>query len=355
MCLRIQKLLERFKELEKEVEALNDVRDKEAYRRIMQEYAYLSNVKGLWEKIERCQKTLEENRSLLLVESDPEFLGLIKDEVKSISASVVKLQAELDLLLTPPDPLDSRNILLEIRPGTGGDEAALFVGDCARMYRSYADKKGWSSETLSAIPSEKGGFKEYIMVISGHNVYRELKYEAGIHRVQRVPETEARGRIHTSAITVAVLLEPSEEEQVAIRIDDLKIDTFRASGAGGQHVNVTDSAVRLTHIPTGTTVVCQDERSQHKNKEKALRLLSARVANELRRKEQEEISSLRASQVGSGDRSGRIRTYNFSENRVTDHRISLTLYCLDEVLNGKLEELVAGAIAHFHQNEHFGK
>ena len=219
------------------------------------------------------------------------------------------------------------------------------------MYKCFADKKGWRYETLSAAPSERGGFKEYIMAMAGHNVFRELQYEAGTHRVQRVPETEAQGRIHTSAVTVAILPEPSEDEQHEINEKDLRIETYRASGAGGQHVNVTDSAVRITHIPTGTVVACQDERSQHKNRDKAMRLLSAKIVEEMRRKAHQEMSSLRSSQVGSGDRSERIRTYNFPQNRVTDHRINLTLYNLTSVLDGELDEFTNGLVTYFHQQK----
>ena len=238
---------------------------------------------------------------------------------------------------------------MEIRAGTGGDEAAIFVGDCVRMYKCYAETKGWKYEMLAAAPSERGGFKEYIMVISGAQVYRLLRYEAGTHRVQRVPETEAQGRVHTSAVTIAVLPEPTEEEQLQIDERDLRIETYRASGAGGQHVNTTDLAVRITHIPTGAVVTCQEERSQHKNKDKAMRLLSAKIIEEKRRKEQEEMDLLRSSQVGSGDRSERIRTYNFSQNRVTDHRPHLTIYNLTGVLDGNLDQLTQPLVAYFYE------
>ena len=238
---------------------------------------------------------------------------------------------------------------MEIRAGTGGDEAAIFVGDCVRMYRLYADRMGWKYETLSLTDSEAGGYKEYILSIAGKNVNRYLKYEAGTHRVQRVPVTETQGRVHTSAITIAVLMEPGAEEKIEIDERDLKIDTYRASGAGGQHVNTTDSAVRITHQLTGVVVYCQEERSQHKNKEKALRVLIAKIAEEKRRKEAEERSSVRSSQVGTGDRSERIRTYNYSQNRVTDHRINLTLYKLDQIMEGDLKEISEALISHFYQ------
>ena len=296
-------------------------------------------------------KQIEENGILLKTEKDPEFQQLIRDEITVLEAAAVSARHQLETLLVPPDPRDSRNVILELRAGTGGDEAAIFVGDCVRMYKQYADRRGWKYELLSCTPSEMGGFKEYIMVLSGHNVFRLLQYEAGTHRVQRVPKTETQGRVHTSAITVAVLQEPDEDEQIVLDEKELKIDTYRASGAGGQHVNVTDSAVRITHIPTGTVVSCQEERSQHKNKEKAMRLLSAKLVEEKRRKAEEEMSTLRSSQVGSGDRSERIRTYNFSQNRVTDHRIDLTLYKLSMIMDGDLDEITEALVAYFYKEK----
>jgi peptide chain release factor 1 len=276
---------------------------------------------------------------------------LLKDEITRLEVDLEFCQKRVETLLVPPDPRDSRNIILELRAGTGGDEAALFVGDCIRMYQYYAAKKGWKCEILSSSESEVGGYKEYIMSLSGLNVFRLMQYEAGTHRVQRVPDTETQGRVHTSAITVAVLMEPGEDEKVEIDEKDLKIDTYRASGAGGQHVNRTDSAVRITHLPTGTVVACQEERSQHKNKDKAMRLLETRIADELRRKSHQEMSALRQSQVGSGDRSERIRTYNFPQNRVTDHRIDLTLYKLDRVMEGELDDLTIPLVNYFYQEK----
>lgn len=346
---RVRELLERLEKVEGLLGMPETLGNQKEYRELTQEHSYLSEIKEVWEKIERQKKQLDDDQALLKTESDPELVDLLKAEIGSLEVSLKILQSKLENLLVPPDPLDSRNIIMEIRAGTGGDEAALFVGDCVRMYKCYADRKGWRYEPLSSAPSERGGFKEYIMALSGHNVFRELQYEAGTHRVQRVPETEAQGRIHTSAITVAVLPEPSEEEQLEIDEKDLRIETYRASGAGGQHVNVTDSAVRITHIPTGAVVACQDERSQHKNRDKAMRLLSAKIVEEKRRKEHEKMSSLRSSQVGSGDRSERIRTYNFPQNRVTDHRINLTLYHLNAVLEGELDEFTNALVAYFHQ------
>jgi peptide chain release factor 1 len=348
---RIRELLERFEKVEELLGHPDVLANQKQYRELTQEHSYLSEIKEVWGKIQDTEKHLQDDEKLLRSESDPELLDLIRQEIQSYQASLPKLRLHLENLLVPPDPFDSRNVILEIRAGTGGDEAALFVGDCVRMYKCYADNKGWKYETLSSAPSERGGFKEYIMVLSGPNVFRHLQYEAGTHRVQRVPDTEAQGRIHTSAVTIAVLPEPTEEEQLEINERDLVIDTYRASGAGGQHVNTTDSAVRITHIPTGAVVTCQDERSQHKNKAKAMKLLAAQIIEQKRRKAHHEMSSLRSSQVGSGDRSERIRTYNFPQNRVTDHRINLTLYNLTSVLDGELDEFTNALIAYFHQQK----
>ncbi len=348
---RIRELLERFEKVEELLGHPDVLANQKEYRELTQEHSYLSEIKEIWGKIQAAEQHLQDDEKLVRSESDPELLDLLRQEIQSYQASLPKLRLQLENLLVPPDPFDSRNVIMEIRAGTGGDEAALFVGDCVRMYKCYADSKGWKYETLSAAPSERGGFKEYIMVLSGPNVFRHLQYEAGTHRVQRVPDTEAQGRIHTSAVTLAVLPEPTEEEQLEINERDLVIDTYRASGAGGQHVNTTDSAVRITHIPTGAVVTCQDERSQHKNKAKAMKLLAAQIIEEKRRKDHQAMSSLRSSQVGSGDRSERIRTYNFPQNRVTDHRINLTLYNLTSVLDGELDEFTNALIAYFHQQK----
>jgi peptide chain release factor 1 len=348
---RIRELLERFEKVEELLGHPDVLADQKTYRELTQEHSYLSEIKEVWGKIQEAEKQLADDEKLLRIETDSELLELIRQEVQTFQTSLPKFRLQLENLLVPPDPFDSRNVIMEIRAGTGGDEAALFVGDCIRMYKCYADQKGWRYETISLAPSERGGFKEYIMVLSGHNVFRTLQYEAGTHRVQRVPDTEAQGRIHTSAVTIAVLPEPTEEEQLEINEKDLQIDTYRASGAGGQHVNTTDSAVRITHIPTGAVVTCQDERSQHKNKAQAMRLLSAQIIEEKRRKEHKEMSSLRSSQVGSGDRSERIRTYNFPQNRVTDHRINLTLYNLTKVLDGDLDDFTNALVTYFHQQK----
>jgi len=348
---KIAQLLSRFSQLEEELANPETFENPKVYREKTREHAYLSEVKAAWEDQQKSQKALADNRSLLKTEKDPEMAELLREEIALLEARIPLLESSLQTLLVPPDPNDSRNVIMELRAGTGGDEAALFVGDCVRMYKLYADKQGWKAELLSCSPSEIGGYKEYIMVLSGTNVNRLLQYEAGTHRVQRVPATEAQGRVHTSAITVAVLLEPSEEEEVKVEEKDLKVDTYRSSGAGGQHVNTTDSAVRLTHLPTGIVVYCQEERSQHKNKEKALRLLSAKIAEVERSKREAAEASARAAQVGSGDRSERIRTYNFPQNRVTDHRINLTLYNLDQVMEGQLEPITQALVSHFYQQE----
>lgn len=348
---RIGQLLARFDELERLLAEPDAFADQKRYRALTQEHAYLSEVKNAFEVFDKASKTLADNVELLEGESDTEMQALLEEEIATLEAQVPQLEAKLQALLVPPDPNDSRNIILELRAGTGGDEAALFVGDCVRMYELYAAERGWKTEPLAASPSEVGGFREYIMSLSGTNVYRFMKYEGGTHRVQRVPETETQGRIHTSAITVAVLLEPDEEEDIPVDEADLRVDTFRSSGAGGQHVNTTDSAVRLTHIPTGIVVSCQQERSQHKNKEKAMRFLKAKLAENERMKRQAEAASMRASQVGTGDRSERIRTYNFPQNRVTDHRINLTLYSLDRVMHGELEEISDALVKHFYEKK----
>jgi peptide chain release factor 1 len=346
---KVIQLINRLSEVEEALAQPGIYDQPKKYRELTQEHSYLSDIKNAWEKFEKSRKELEESRSLLKIEKDPELCALLEEEIPLLEERSAALENALETLLVPPDPEDSRNVIMEIRAGTGGDEAALFVGDCVRMYHLFAVKMGWKYETLACSESEMGGFREYIMVLSGPNVKRYLQYEAGTHRVQRVPETEAQGRIHTSAITVAVLLEPTEEEDIQLEEKELRIDTYRSSGAGGQHVNTTDSAVRITHIPTGIVAYCQDERSQHKNKEKALRLLKAKIIDIERRKKEEEEASLRASQVGSGDRSERIRTYNFPQNRITDHRINLTLYNLDRVMEGELDAISSALVKFYYQ------
>lgn len=351
METKVQQLLSRLGEVEMFLGQPDAVSDQKKYRALTQEHAYLSEVKSVWQAIADAKKQLVDNRELLQKETDPDFVEVLREDCVQLEAALESRQKELETLLVPPDPNDNRNTILEIRAGTGGDEAALFVGDCVRMYKLYADAKGWRYEQLSCTPSEIGGFKEYIMVLSGQNVHRLLQYEGGTHRVQRVPDTEAQGRVHTSAVTMAVLLEPEEDADIRVEERDLRVDTYRSSGAGGQHVNTTDSAVRLTHIPTGIVVYCQEERSQHKNKEKALRLLKAKISEEEQRKKQQEMASNRAQQVGSGDRSERIRTYNFPQNRLTDHRINLTKYNLDQVMDGDLDDITTALVGYFYKEK----
>lgn len=348
---KVGRLLSRLQEVEEALGHPESIADQKLYRQLTQEHAQLSSLKEEWDRLEAARKELKEAKELLSQEKDAEMVDLLKGEIASLEKREASALKEIETLLVPPDPRDSRSIILEIRAGTGGDEAALFVADCARMYRNYADRKGWKAEALSTSASDLGGYREYVFSLSGQNVFRLMQYEGGTHRVQRVPETETQGRVHTSAITVAILIEPSEEEKFEIEEKDLRIDTYRASGAGGQHVNRTDSAVRLTHLPTGIVVACQDERSQHKNKEKAMRLLAAKIVDEKRRKEQQEMAEMRSAQVGSGDRSERIRTYNYPQNRVTDHRIDLTLYKLDRIMEGDLDDLTYPLVNHFYEQK----
>jgi len=348
---KVRKLLSRLDQVEQALGNPDVFDDKEQYRDLTQEHSYLNGIKTVWDEMEGAARELEDNKAMLAEEQDEEFLAVLQEDIAKLEESLSAFDTKLRNLLVPPDPHDSCDTLLEIRAGTGGDEAALFVGDCLRMYRMFADIQGWQFDILSGTPAEVGGYKEVVIEMSGNNVYRYLRYEGGTHRVQRVPETESQGRVHTSAITVAVLLEPEEDEEIYLDPKDLRIDTYRASGAGGQHVNTTDSAVRITHVPTGVVSYCQQEKSQHKNKDKAMRLLKTKIAEAERLKKAKEIASDRAAQVGSGDRSERIRTYNFPQNRITDHRINLTMYNLDHVMDGTLEELVSALVAHFHQKQ----
>ena len=351
MEAKVKKLLDRLVEVENLLGQSETFQDQNLYKELSQEHSYLSKIKDAWDYFTKINLQLIENKNLLVSEKDVELIEVIKEEIAHLENEVILTDKRIKTLLVPPDPNDDRNIILEIRAGTGGDEAALFVGDCIRMYKGYADKKGWKFETLASTPSDLGGYREYVVALSGAGIHRFMQYEGGTHRVQRVPETETQERLHTSAVTVAILMEPDETEEFFIDERDLKIDTYRASGAGGQHVNVTDSAVRITHLPTNTVVCCQDERSQHKNKDKAMRLLSAKIADEQRRKQEKEMSQLRAKQVGTGDRSERIRTYNFPQNRITDHRINLTLYKLDLVLAGDLDDITEALIAFYYQEK----
>ena len=314
----------------------NATRDMEQFRKLSREHAELEPLVALFNQYRNTQQHVAEAQELL---GDPEVKGYAESEVKAGRERLATLESELEKMLLPRDPNDERNIFLEIRAGTGGDESALFAGDLYRMYARYAERQGWQVEVISESPGDVGGYKEIIVRIIGQGAYSKLKFESGGHRVQRVPETETQGRIHTSACTVAVLPEASAIGDVVLNPAEMRIDTFRASGAGGQHVNKTDSAVRITHLPTGIVVECQDGRSQHKNKEKALGVLAARIKDKQTREQQAKEAATRKSLIGSGDRSERIRTYNFPQGRVTDHRIGLTLYKINDIMDGDLSQL----------------
>jgi peptide chain release factor 1 len=313
--------------------------DQNRFRDLSREYAQLEPVVSAWRQWQKNTHSMEEARQMLL-DSDPGLQELAAEELEAADTRRLALEQELKMLLLPGDPDDDNNIFLEIRAGTGGDEAGLFAGDLLRMYSRYVEQQGWRLELLSQNPGEHGGYKEVIARVVGRGAYSRLKFESGTHRVQRVPETESQGRIHTSACTVAILPEREDIDDVDIQAGDLRVDTFRASGAGGQHVNTTDSAIRITHLPSGIVVECQDERSQHKNKARAMSLLRARLLEQEQVRQVQEQAESRKLQVGSGDRSQRIRTYNFPQGRVTDHRIGLTLYKLDEVLGGALDAVL---------------
>ena len=320
------------------------IRNQDRFRELSMEYAEITPVVNEYRAYRRAQDDMESARAML-EDQDTGMRTLAQDEIARIDAELARRTQELQKLLLPKDPNDARNIFLEIRAGTGGDEAALFAGDLFRMYNYYAERRRWTVEVVHSSSGEHGGYKEIIARIVGHGAYSRLKFESGGHRVQRVPATEAQGRIHTSACTVAIMPEADELDAIALNPADLKVDTFRASGAGGQHVNKTDSAIRITHLPSGIVVECQDERSQHKNRARALSLLSARLLEIQRRQQQEQEAATRKSLVGSGDRSERVRTYNFPQGRVTDHRINLSLYKLDQVLAGDLDALIEPLMA----------
>ncbi|MFN3984741.1 MAG: peptide chain release factor 1 [Rhodocyclaceae bacterium] len=342
---KLEHLSARLAELDREFASEEIARDMEAFRRLGRERAEIEPVVALY----AAYRDAEGNRaSACEMLSDPEMRELAELEIESASARMTELEDALQRALLPKDPNDERNLFLEIRAGTGGDEAALFAGDLLRMYTRYAERQRWKVELVSASEAELGGYKEVIARIVGGGAYSRLKFESGGHRVQRVPVTETQGRIHTSACTVAVMPEADELSEVEINPAELKIDTYRASGAGGQHINKTDSAVRITHLPTGIVVECQDDRSQHRNRAQALAVLAARIHDMRLREQQAREAATRKSLVGSGDRSERIRTYNFPQGRVTDHRINLTLYKLDQVMEGDLDELV-GALTLEHQ------
>ena len=339
MITRLEQMAERFRELESLVMDPDLPKDQKRYREVMQEHASLSETMAVYSDYRETRDAISETRQLLESEPDHAMREMAREELHSLEEKLGKLDQELRHLIVPRNPLDEKNVILEIRAGTGGEEAALFAADLFRMYQRLAERRGWKIEIMTSNSTEIGGFKEVVFSVSGKGVYGELKYESGGHRVQRVPETESGGRIHTSAVTIAVLPE-AEDTDVQVSPEDLRIDVYRSSGPGGQSVNTTDSAVRITHIPSGLVVTCQDEKSQHKNKAKALRVLKARLYEMEEKKRQEERASVRRSQIGSGDRSERIRTYNFPQNRFTDHRVNLTLYHLDSVLQGELDEAI---------------
>ena len=343
MFAKLEGLEKKYMELEQALAQPDVYNDQDQYRKLTKAHADLRDVVELFRRHRSLTQELEENKQLLH-DSDPDIKAMAQEEIAAAEAELPELEHKIKVLLLPKDPLDEKNTILEIRAGTGGEEAALFAADLFRMYTRYAEIKGWKVEIMSESPSDSGGYKEIICLISGDRVYSHLKFEAGTHRVQRVPATETQGRIHTSAATVAVMPE-AEEVDVDIRPEDLRIDVYRASGAGGQHVNKTESAVRITHIPTGVVVTCQDEKSQHKNKARAMKVLASRILQAEREKQHSEQAADRKSQVGSGDRSERIRTYNFPQGRVTDHRVNLTLYSLDRFMDGDIEGMIEALAA----------
>ncbi len=348
MFAKLESIERKYEDLEKELADPEVFGDQERYRKLAKAHSDLGEIVVAFREYRGLERTIADNEEML-DDPDTDIRDMAQAEIEESRRRMPELEELLKVLLLPPDPLDEKNIILEIRAGTGGEEAALFAADLFRMYLRFAEIKGWRVETLSSSETGTGGYKEVIANVSGDRVYSWLKYESGIHRVQRVPATESQGRIHTSAVTVAILPE-AEEVDVALNNEDLRIDVFRSSGPGGQSVNTTDSAIRVTHIPTGLVVICQDEKSQHKNKAKALKVLRSRLLQMEQDKQNQEQADARRAQVGSGDRSGRIRTYNFPQGRITDHRINLTLYRLESMLQGDLEEM-AEALHTFFQAE----
>ena len=349
---KISQILDRFENLERLMSDQAVIADPKRLQELAKEHGQLAPAVETWRKLSKIRNELAENRQIIETEQDAELVELAKEEIEQLQQQEQELSVQLSGLLIPPDPMDSKNIIMEIRAGTGGEEAALFAADLFRMYSHYLESMGWRHELISLNNTEQGGIKEVIFKVTGEGVYGKLKFESGVHRVQRIPVTEASGRIHTSAATVAVLPE-AEELDVEINSEDLKIDVFRSSGPGGQSVNTTDSAVRITHLPTQLVVTCQDEKSQHKNKSKALSVLRSRLLGMKIEEAEQKRAADRRLQVGSGDRSAKIRTYNFPQSRVTDHRIGLTLHKLEDILNGNLEELVT-ALAQAGREDSFG-
>ena len=345
--LKLEQMLERFQEIGRLLSEASVIASQNQFKALSKEYAQLEPVATCYEQYLQAQANVLSLQELLTQE-DKELAAMAADEIDAANAAVDTLDEKLQWHLIPKDPDDERNVYLEVRAGTGGDEAAIFAGDLFRMYSRYAETQGWQIEIVSAHHGEHGGFKEVIARVSGHGVYAQLKFESGAHRVQRVPETESQGRVHTSACTIAILPEVEEIDDIQINSDDLRVDTYRSSGAGGQHVNKTDSAIRITHIPTGVVVECQDERSQHKNRAKAMALLKTRLLNAQQTKQRQEQAQARKSLVGSGDRSERIRTYNFPQGRLTDHRINLTIYQLNDVMAGDLSVVIDALKREYH-------
>ncbi len=337
--LKLENLQDRFGELEALLSDAEIIADQNRFREFSKEYSEIEDVVKSFNRFNEVSSNLSEAKEMQK-DTDPDIRAMAEEEVASSTEELETLELDLQKLLLPKDSKDGCNVFLEIRAGTGGDEAAIFSGDLFRMYNRYAEEQKWKTEVMTERPGEHGGYKEIIVRIDGKNVYEKLKFESGAHRVQRVPETETQGRVHTSACTVAIMPEIEEVEEIDIDKNDLRVDTFRASGAGGQHVNKTDSAIRLTHIPTGIVVECQDERSQHKNKARAMSLLQAKLLDMEQEKQKTEESDTRRKLVGSGDRSEKIRTYNYPQGRVTDHRISLTLYNLPEIMAGNLGAVI---------------
>ncbi len=345
--LKLEQMLERFQEIGRLLSEASVISDQNQFKALSKEYAQLEPITACYERYLQACLTIVSLQELMDGD-DPEMASMAADELYSAKTDADTLDEELQWHLIPKDPDDDRNIYLEVRAGTGGDEAAIFAGDLFRMYSRYAETQGWQLEIVSASHGEHGGFKEVIARVSGHSVYAQLKFESGAHRVQRVPATESQGRVHTSACTVAILPEVEEIDDIQINSEDLRVDTYRSSGAGGQHINKTDSAIRLTHLPTGVVVECQDERSQHKNRAKAMALLKTRLLNAEQTKQRQEQAQARKSLIGSGDRSERIRTYNFPQGRLTDHRINLTIYQLNDVMEGELSTVIDALKREYH-------
>jgi len=339
MFAKLKSLEDRYEELTKLIGDPEVIADRARWQQYVKAHAELEEIVGVFREYQKVEREAREAKELLAEKLEPDFRELVEAELKALKARLEELEIKLKILLLPRDPNDEKNVFVEIRAGTGGEEAALFAADLFRMYLKYAEQKGWKCEIVDSNPTDLGGFKEVVFVVEGKGAYSRLKFESGVHRVQRIPTTESGGRIHTSAATVAVLPE-ADEVEVEIKPEELRIDVFCSTGPGGQSVNTTQSAVRITHLPTGIVVTCQDEKSQHKNKDKAMRVLRARLKDRMEEEQRQKVASLRRSQVGTGDRSERIRTYNFPQNRVTDHRIGYTTHRLGEILMGDLDDLI---------------